>query len=240
MSSLALLLFAANLASTEQVRSWLETVDATRNAFSEAVIRARATQVTDGKPAGSAEFDIYVKGRDRVLIVFRGGKNDGRKILTVGDRMWLLIPGASNPVPITPNQRLMGGASTGDVARLRFSEDFEPTLRPETDSVGGHVCRVIDLAAKSSKAAYPRVVLWYDEREKLPIKVEFFLASGKRAKEVLFTRFGKEQGRTVVSEMEIRDLLAGDGRAVTKLEYLDYRPAKIDDAVFTTEGAKAL
>ena len=42
--------------------------------------------------------------------------------------MWMIIPGASRPIPVTPNQRLMGGASMGDVASLRFAEDFTATL----------------------------------------------------------------------------------------------------------------
>jgi hypothetical protein len=40
--------------------------------------------------------------------------------------------------------------------------------------------------------------------------------------------------------MEIRDLLSKDTRAVTRLEYLDYKPAKLDDALFTPEGARGL
>ena len=93
------------------------------------MITARASQLEDGKETGSADFDIYIKGRDKALIVFRGGKNDGRKALTVGEKMWLLVPGAQNPIPITANQRLMGGASFGDVARMRFAEDFQAQPR---------------------------------------------------------------------------------------------------------------
>lgn len=220
-----------------QVQSWLEAIDATRNAFEEAVISARATQLVHGAAQGSADFDIYTKGRDRGLIVFRGGKNNGRKILTSGQRMWLLVPGALNPLPITPNQRLLGGASMGDVARLRFAEDFRATARPGTESVGGRECRVLDLQAKSAKAAYPRAVLWYDETARVPAKVAFFLPSGKEAKEVTFTKFRTEHGKTIVSEMEIRDRLARDADTVTRLEYRDYKPAKLSDGIFTPEGA---
>ena len=70
--------------SAEEVHEWLKGVDASRSAFGEAKLQARATQIQDGKQLGTADFDIYVKGRDRALIVFRGGKNDGRKALTVG------------------------------------------------------------------------------------------------------------------------------------------------------------
>jgi hypothetical protein len=231
---------AAEPAATE-VQGWLQAVDDARNAFSEAKITARATQVDGDKIAGTADFDIYIKGRDHALIVFRGGKNDGRKALTVGDRMWLLVPGAENPVPITPNQRLMGGASFGDVARLRLAEDFTATLRPGTEKVGDHTCRVLDLTAVSARTAYPRVTLWLDaDGERLPRQLLFFLPSGKQAREVQFTKFRKVRDRMAVSEMEIHDLLGPNAQSVTRLEYLDIQPAKIDDRIFTPEGAKSM
>src|SRR5437870_3850717 len=132
------------LASAPDVQSWLQAADATRNAFEEAVITARASQVVDGKVAGSADFEVYTKGRTRGLIVFRSGSGNGRKILTAGPRMWLIVPGASRPIPVTANQRLLGGASMGDVASLRFAEDYTATLRPGEEPVGGKASRVLD------------------------------------------------------------------------------------------------
>ena len=239
-STLLLGLLLLGAGTTPDVPAWLKEADATRNAFDEAVITARASQVTDGKVTGSADFEVYTKGRERGLIIFRGGSNSGRKVLTDGPRMWLIVPGASRPIPVTANQRLLGGASMGDVARLRFAEDFTATLRPETETVGGKTCRVLDLTAKSPSAPYPHVVLWWNEAERLPARVLFRLPSGKEAKEVTFTKFSKKAGKTIVSEMEIRDLLSRDPHTVTRLEYTDYRPAKLDDALFTPEGAKGL
>lgn len=242
MNATALLL-AASLVTTPgsaEVQKWLADVDATRNAFPEAVIRARATQVLDGRDQGSAEFEIYAKGRDRALIVFRDPKNSGRRVLTVGQRMWLIVPGATNPVPITPNQRLLGGASFGDVAKLRFAEDFTATVREGPETVAGRACRVLDLAAKDPRAPYPKVVLWVDPEERLARKVLFFLPSGKEAKQAFFTKFSKVAGKTIISEMEIQELLGRESRTVTRLEYLDYRPARIDDVIFTPDGAKGL
>jgi len=222
-----------------EVQSWLADVDRARNAFTEALITARASEVTDGKVTGSADFQIYRKGADRGLIVFRGGKNDGRKILNVGDKIWLIVPGASRALPITPNQRLLGGASIGDVARVEFASGFQATVRPETEEVGGKRCRVLDLAAQSERAAYSRVVLWFDEKARLPCRLEFVLPSGKTAKDIAFTKFRQIAGKTVVAEMEVRDLLSGAPGVFTRLEYLDFRPATIDDKLFTPEGALA-
>jgi len=246
--SLAGVILAAGIAAAQtpapapaDVQARLKAVDDARNAFGEAKIAARATQVENGKASGSANFDIYVKGRDRVLIVFRGGKNEGRKALTVGEKMWLIVPGAEHPVPVTANQRLMGGASFGDVARLRFAEDFTAVLRPETETVDGRACAVLDLTAVSPRAPYPHVRLWIDAaEERLPRKLLFFLPSGKEAREVRFTKFRKIQGKLAVSEMEIRDLLGPNASVLTRLEYLEIQPAKIDDKVFTPDGARAM
>jgi hypothetical protein len=238
---LAILLIAAPPnPSNGDLAGLLAAIDATRNAFDEAIISARATQVVDGRDSGSADFDIYVKGRDKGLIVFRGGKNSGRKVLTSGDRMWLIVPGSRNAVPITANQRLLGGASFGDVARLRFSEDYSATDTGRAASAGGRTCRVLELTAKSPKAMYPRVLLSADDREKVPCSVRFFLPSGKEARAVTFTKFRREAGKTVVSEMEVRELLGAASRAVTRLEYLSYRSARLDEKIFTPEGARGL
>lgn len=241
--SIALLATAAATAPAQtppDVQSLLVAVDATRNVFDEAIISARATQIVDGKTAGSADFDLYVKGRDRGLIVFRGGRNSGRKVLTSGNRMWLLVPGSTNPIPVTPNQRLLGGASFGDVARLRFAEDYTAKATGEAETVGDRNCRVIELTAKSRTSPYPRLLLSADERAKLPCRVRFFLASGKEARSVAFTRFAREGEKTVVAEMEIRELLGAASRTVTRLEYRDYRTARLDPKIFTPEGARGL
>ncbi len=228
--------------SSGDLTALLAAVDATRNAFDEAIISARATQVSGGKAATSADFDVYVKGRDRGLIVFRGGRNGGRKVLTSGDRMWLLVPGSTHPVPITANQRLLGGASFGDVARLRFSEDYIAKATGESETVAGAGCRVLELAAKSPKVTFPRVLLSVNEKLKTPCRVRFFLASGKEARAVTFTRFRQLAGKTVVAEMEVRELLgpASASGVITRLEYRDYRKAHLDPKIFTPDGARGL
>jgi len=242
----ALVLLAASTASAApgaasgDEQSLLAAVDATRNAFDEAVITARATQIVDGRETSSADFDVYVKGRDKGLIVFRGGKNSGRKVLTNGNRMWLLVPGSTNPVPITANQRLLGGASFGDVARLRFSEDYTSKATGESETVGGRACRILELTGKSPKLSYPRALLSVDDRAQLPCRVRFFLGSGREARDVTFTKFREQSGRKLVSEMEVRELIGAASRAVTRLEYRDYRMARLDPKIFTPEGARGL
>lgn len=215
----------------------LDLADAPKRAFPEAVIHARVVVSGGGGSEVPAEFDLYKKGDDRGLVVFTAGKQKGRKILTVGDKFWILVPGASRPIPVTANQRLMGGAALGDVAKLRFSSEFDATIEPAPDSVEGLACDVLDLKAKDSRSSYGTGRLWVDRQQHLPRRAVLNLVSGKPAKEIFFERYGKENGKTVLLSMAIRDLLAGPSGPVTRLEYSNYRVAKIDDSFFTPEGA---
>ncbi len=215
----------------------LELADAPKRAFPEAVIHARVSVVENGTTQVPAEFDLYKKGEDRALVVFTAGKQKGRKILTVGEKFWILVPGASHPIPVTPNQRLMGGAALGDVAKLRFTREFEATLAPEGETVDGKPCDVLDLKARSAGSSYGSGRLWVDRAEHLPRKAVLNLVSGKPSKEIDFERYGTVNGKTVLLSMAIRDLIAGSPGSVTRLEYSSYRILKMDDSFFTPEGA---
>ena len=214
----------------------LELADAPKRAFPEVVIHARVTVEENGTSQIPAEFDLYKKGEDRAIVVFTAGKQKGRKILTVGDRFWILVPGASHAIPVTPNQRLIGGAALGDVARLRFSKEFDATLEPGPETVSGESCDVLDLKAKSSGSPYGSGKLWVDRAKHLPRKAVLNLVSGKPSKEIDFERYGVVNGKTVLESMAIRDRLAATG-SITRLEYSGYKILKIDDSFFTPEGA---
>ena len=215
----------------------LRLADRPREELSEAILHVAATVVREGKSDSPAEFDLYRKGEDRALVVFTAGRQKGRKVLTVGDKFWLLVPGSARPIPVTANQRLMGGAAMGDVAKLRFSSEFRGALAPRPETVDGLECDVVELAAARAGSSYASGRLWMDRREHLPRRALLSLASGKPAKEVLFESYGTQAGTTVLRSQTVKDLLV-PGLA-TRLEYSAYRRAKLPDSMFTPEGALA-
>ena len=219
----------------------LRAADASRDAFPEGVIRLRVVVDERGKTPLESLLELFVTGTDRSLAVFREGKQKGRKILTVGDRVWLIVPGASHPIPVSKSQRLMGAASFGDIARLRFADEYDATLRPGEQSVaerGGETpCRVLDLKAVRTGSAYPTAVMWTGRDDGLVRRLRLSLASGKEAKDVRFTAY---DGKSRIATMEIRDLLAADGTNVTALVFESYEPRALDPGTFDPEGARAV
>jgi hypothetical protein len=219
----------------------LRRADAPHDAFREGAIRLRVQVAELGKPPLDSVMDLFVKGTDRSLCVIREGKQKGRKILTVGDKVWLIVPTASKPVPVSKSQRLMGAASFGDIARIRFADAYAAALRPELEPVveggGQTLCHVLDLKAQQKGAAYPSGVLWTGRSDGLARRLRLSLASGKDAKEVAFTGYD-DKGR--IGTMEIRDLLSAKGKNVTTLTFVGYEERSIDPATFDPEGARAV
>jgi hypothetical protein len=219
----------------------LRKADAPQDAFSEGVLRLRVVVNERGKQPAANVLQLFVKGTDQSLVVFREGKQQGRKILTLGDRVFLIVPGASRPIPVSKSQRLMGAASVATIARLRLADDYEATLRPGEEKIAGAsgetVCRVLDLTAKQPGAAYPTAVLWVGRDDGLARRLRLSVASGKEAKDVMFTSYDAEHR---ITAMDIRDLLSENHATVTNLIFESYEKRPLDPAVFDLEGARAV
>jgi hypothetical protein len=201
------------------------------------VVDVRATISEKDKPNKIAEFELYVGGEDRQLVVFKDEKNRGRKFIINADKTWLIVPNASRPVAITARQRLIGGASFADVARLRLSKDYASELRDQTEPCGEppRPCQVLDIRATTKTAPYSTGILWIDEQG-LVRQAVYALASGKAAREARF-EYRQGDGQATLSKAVIVDLLSGEQALTTTLEYLRYRKVSMPDELFDPEHA---
>jgi hypothetical protein len=231
------LLGALALAVQFEAAALLKAADAPREAFLDSVVEVRAITREKDKPDRLAEFELYVGGEERLLVVFKDEKNRGRKFITNGGKTWLIAPNTSRPVAVTAKQRLVGGASFADVARVRLSKDYTGELRAQPEPCGEpeRPCQVLDISAVTKAAPYAAGVLWIDARG-LVRKAVYALASGKPAREVTFD-YREKAGRTVLGKAVIVDLLSGEQALVTTLEYLSYRKVPMPDELFDPERA---
>lgn len=173
-------------------------------------------------------YSVYVKPGRRSLVVFRSSAERGQKMLMLGDDFWLVLPTSQRPLRITPMQKLLGDASTGDVASLAWHEDYDGRLEGE-QAIEGIACFKLDLVGQRKGVSYPRIVLYLAKSGHYPVHAEFYVASDKLAKLATF-RMGNIAGRRLVTAMILTDRIQKDRQ--TELHYLQRTPKALPDEYY--------
>jgi hypothetical protein len=157
----------------------------------------------------------------------------GQKLLMLDRNMWFAKPGLSKPVPISPRQKLLGGAANGDIASTNYAGDYKIEKTSE-DTVNGERCYLFDLKASDSRATYDRILYWISMERLVGLKAEFYTVSGKMFKTAVFeyknsiTIDGKP--REFISKMIITSALIKDD--VTIMNYGQVLIREVPDSVF--------
>jgi len=152
-------------------------------------------------------------------------KEKGRTVLLLGDEMWLLLPNSKNPVKVSPQQRLLGPAAGGDIARFRFTEDYK-ALKESEETMEGRTCKRIELQARRPAISYRTATLWISDGR--PMRANFFLASGKLGRTVQFGASQTVRGQQVLSGMSFKDPAGQQA----DLRFEAWKPSTTEDALF--------
>jgi outer membrane lipoprotein-sorting protein len=229
----AFLLSAAVTARAEDPAELLRRVDEARNPLPSFVVDVELTSYEKVKSEVS-KYRVYGKGSDRSLVEFRQPAADkGKFLLMSRDAMWIYLPDTSRPIRISPLQRLAGQASNGDVARTSFTVDYV-AAGATAERVEERDAWRLDLQAKDPAVAYKNVRLWIDHKTLQPIMADFSVVSGKRIKRAHYREYGLMAGRSVVTMVEIEDLLRPGHRTV--LRYSNLQPKDNPDKMFNKES----
>jgi len=160
-------------------------------------------------------------------------KVKGRKLLMHDRNMWFIKPGLKKPVPISPRQKLMGGASNGDIASTNYAGDYEVVAAVE-EEFNGEACYLFDLMAIDKKVTYDKIRYWVSKERLVGVKAAFYTVSGKMFKSAIFEYDNRIQveGKEYpfVSKMEITDALIKQN--VTTMYYSNVKLKTISDATF--------
>lgn len=148
------------------------------------------------------QWRVSVRENGDVRLAGLGEKEKGRAVLMLGDQMWLLLAGTKRPLRVSPQQRMLGPAAGGDVARTRFRQDYHVQELGE-EVLGEVACWRLDLAAKRPALSARTVQLWVAKEGMLPLKAEFRLASGRLSRTALFGPPVHALGQAVLSRMEL-------------------------------------
>lgn len=181
-----------------------------------------------GKPDKEKRYQILVRPGGKSLVLSRSPGEAGQKVLMSGDDFWLLIPGSSRPLRITPMQKLLGEASTGDIANMTWAGDYSGKVVRELE-VDGVACLELDLTALRKSLSYQRILLHVAKSDYRPVHADLFAASDRKIKQA---RYGVEtrNGRASVTRMTLIDEIQTSRE--TQVHMLSNQPRQFGDELF--------
>lgn len=238
---LPLLFFVAPVHAAENVAALLKAADAFRLPAESVRTETHVELYKNDALDKERLYTVYTKPGRRSLVLMKSPSEAGQKVLMLADQFWLLMPDSQRPIRITANQKLLGEASTGDIATMTWSEDYDGTVKDEVDcptspaglpdapDAKARRCLLLDLAQARSGVTYARVELYLEKASRLPIKADLFVGSGKRAKEAWY--FPKPvDGRPRIMSMVLLDDIQPNRRTV--IRYRSIVPKAAPDEFF--------
>ena len=230
IAMLALLSFSlgAMAADEGKVKALLKQADDYRLAIASGRVETEVRSFKGDTLDKTRLYSVYLKPGRRSLVLFRTASERGQKMLMLGDDYWLMMPSSQRPLRITAMQKLLGEASTGDIATMTWSEDYDGAVSGE-DVIDGLPCLKLDLLGQRKGVSYPRIVLYLAKKDRHPVQAELYVASDKLAKLARF-RMGEVGGRRQVTVMTLVDHLQKDRS--TEVHYLSRTDRTLSDDYF--------
>jgi len=157
----------------------------------------------------------------------------GQKLLMLDRNMWFAKPGLSKAVPISPRQKLLGGAANGDIASTNYAGDYQ-IVQASEGMVNDEPCHLFDLRAVDNRATYDRIQYWISKERLVGLKAEFYTVSGKMFKTATFEYENRiqidGQPRPFISRMVITSAVMKED--VTTMSYRRPSLKKVPDSIF--------
>lgn len=214
---LAALAAGMQVANAQDVTRLLKAADQYRMPHENVQVETQITIFNrDGSQDKERRYLVFSQADRKSLVLMQSPAEKGQKMLMLGDDFWMMLPGSQRPVRITPLQKLLGEASIGDVATVSWAADYKGSLIGE-ELCNGKACLRLSLNAVRAGIAYQHIDLWIGKTHNEPIKADFYVLSGKMAKQAQFV-LDKSVHPTMVVEMILQDQLGSQKE--TRMRYL--------------------
>lgn len=228
--SAAALVFLSCAAQAQDVATLLKATDKYRMSADNLQVEMQINVLNaDGSPDKERRYRVFAQAGRQSLVLMQSPAEQGQKVLMLGDDFWLLMPNSQRPLRITPMQKLIGDASTGDIASMSWAEDYHGKLVGEESCEAGaaHIkqtCLHLSLNARRKGVTYQRIELWIGKARFDPVRADLYVLSDKLAKQARFV-MDKPQAPTMVTEMVLTDQVSN--RKITHVRYLDRKERQV-------------
>ena len=214
--------------------------DAIRNPTQPFKVTVTLTEFEKGQQVDSTVLTSFARtmeagGQFATLVKFvEPARDAGKLMLKNGKDLWFYDPGTKSSVRISPQQRLMGEASNGDVITVSFARDYKASYGAEETVTDGErkerKSHKLLLAAATEDATYASIELWVDAENRRPIKARFLADSGRLLKTAYYRKFQPQLGAERPTETVIIDGLSP--QQVTLVRLSDYAARNIPTTWF--------
>jgi outer membrane lipoprotein-sorting protein len=215
----------------------LASSDAIRNPAKPFSVTVTLTEYQAGKQVDTSTLVSYSRknqdgGQFASLIRFvLPARDAGKLMLKNGNDMWFFDPVAKASVRLSPQQRLLGQASNGDVATVNLAKDYRAVLVADEEIQDGErrmrKTHKLGLTAATPDVTYASIEMWIDAENKRPLKARFFSESERLLKTAYYRRFQNQLGAERPTETVIIDGL--NPQSVTVMRFSDYVARAIPD-----------
>jgi outer membrane lipoprotein-sorting protein len=167
----------------------------------------------------------------------RPARDAGKVFLMSGNVMWFYDPAASARIRISPQQRLIGQASNGDVLSINLERDYKAELLgAEQINDSERKPRQtwhLNLTAATPAAIYARVEYWVEKDSNYPVKALYYSDSGRKLKLAYYSGFSSVLGGTRPTQVIILDEV--DASVVTRMSFSSYEKTEVPENWFDSE-----
>ena len=234
----ALLLASGLAVAAPRAEAILAASDAIRNPGRPFSVTVTLTEFQAGVQIDTSTLVSYSRtqqqgGQFASLIRFvLPARDAGKLMLKNGNDMWFYDPIGKASVRLSPQQRLLGQASNGDVATVNLAKDYRAELAGEEEVQDGErrkrKAHKLALTAVAPEVTYASIEMWVDAENNRPIKARFYAESSRLLKTAYYRRYQSQLGTERPTETVIIDGL--NPQSVTIMRFSDYAARAIPDA----------
>lgn len=237
---LVALLLAGSAAEMPSPREIVARSDEVRNPAQSFEVDIRLIEYASGSARSELTLAVSSRpdaatGQFRSIVRYRDPPRDaGKAVLLNGTTMWFYDPSSKTSVRISPQGRLIGTASQGDVVTVNLARDYAATLvaiETVTDADRARrECFHLELKPIHDDAIYGRAEYWVEQGTYRPVKGKFYSDSGRLLKIAYYHKYQDQLGVQRPTEAIILD--AVDAKLVTTMTFSGYRWKEIPESWF--------
>ncbi len=203
-------ILASLLIQSLSAEAILEKADAYRSPKGPFELRVETEDASGDK----SEFDVWIDGNEKSLMVTRAPARDvGRNLLMIDQDMWIFIPRLNRPVRIALQQRLVGQIANGDLSRMKWVGDYEPAFETAKDP---KVLPIL-LKAKKKNLTYDKIRIFVDSQTFQPLSADYLTPGEKILKSATFEDYGPLGGTQRPRRIVFIDAIRKSEKSVVRL-----------------------